>query len=280
MTAILPEVGYRGKVAPGFDAADRGSYLGRLMVSCPRCGANIDPSALACPYCQTQTAYGKQHAEQQAAYRYHAAQAEQARAAHERGQRHAALAKKAQHALLWSIGGTLVCCFPAAIVGLVMGLNVKSAAKRDGVVAPGTSTVAVVMGVVACALFCVMLTIYIRDSRATEERIAALQAQTDGARDRERLERGVACALTELELLKEGFAGTTGINISGFECDGKLEQDGDRATLPNVRFRTSSRDRREVAACLSRGGRWSVKELREDGRCEPRGSVAPAASGR
>lgn len=250
------------------------------MVSCPRCGANLDPSALACPYCRTQTAYGKQHAEHQTALQYHAAQAEQARAAHERGQRQAALAKKAQQALLWSIGGTLICCFPAAIVGLVMGLNVKSAAKREGVVAPGASTVAVVLGVFASALFCVMLALYVRDSRATDARIAALQARTDGARDREHLDRAVACALTELELLKEGFAGTSGLNISGFECDGKLEQDGERAVLSNVRFRTSSSDRRDVAACLSRGGRWTVKELREDGRCVPQSSVAPAASAR
>jgi len=248
------------------------------MVSCPRCGANIDPSALACPYCQTQTLYGKQYAEQQAAYQYHAAQADQARAAHERAQRQAALGKKAQHAMLWSLGGTLLCCFPAAIIGLVMGLNVKSAAKRENAVAPGTSTVAVVFGVVALVLFGVMLVLYIRDSRATDARIAVLQAQVDAGRDAERVDLRLACALTELELLKEGFAGTSGLNISGFECNGKLEQNGERAVLSDVRFRTSSDERHDVAACLTRGGRWSVKELRKDGSCEPKAAARASAS--
>lgn len=248
------------------------------MVSCPRCGANIDPSALVCPYCQTQTLYGRQYAEHQAAHQYHAAQADQARAAYERTQRQQALGKKAQHAMLWSLGGTLTCCFPAAIIGLVMGLNVKSAAKKENVVAPGTSTVAVVLGVCAVALFCVFAVMYVHDSRATDARIAVLQAQVDATRDAERIDQGMACALSELEVLKEGFAGTSGLSISGFECNGKVEQNGDRAKLSDVRFRTSSSVRRSVAACLVRGGRWSVKELREDGSCEPKAAASPSAS--
>jgi hypothetical protein len=161
------------------------------------------------------------------------------------------------------------CCLPAAVVGVVMGLNVKSSAKRENAVAPGTSTVAVVLGCSALLLFGVGVTMYLFASRATEARIALLQAQVNGAPSAERLEQPVACALTELELLQEGFAGTSGINISNFECAGRVDQDGDRARLQDVRFRTSSSERRTVAACLTRGARWSVKELRVDGSCEP-----------
>lgn len=253
------------------------------MVSCPRCGANIDPSALVCPYCQTQTLYGRQQAERHAAHQQHAAHAEQAQRAYERQQRQAALAKKAQHAMIWSLAGMFTCCFPAGIVGLVMGLNVKSAAKREHVIAPGTSTVAVVVGCFALLLFGGAVVMYIHDSRQTDARIAVLQAQVNGAPAAERLEQPLACALTELELLKEGFAGTSGLSISSFECNGKLDQDGERARLADVRFRTSSSERRNVAACLTRGARWSVKELREDGSCEPRAatpSATPSASAR
>ncbi len=248
------------------------------MVSCPRCGANIDPSALVCPYCQTQTYYGRQQQERQAAYQQHAAHAEHAQRAQQSQLRQQALTRKAQHALFWSLGGMFTCCFPAAIVGLVMGLNVKSTAKRENVIAPGTSTAAVVLGCFALALFCSGVVLYITDSRRTEARIATLQAKVDSAPGDAALDQPLACALTELELLKEGFAGTSGLSISGFECNGKLARTVDSAVLSDVRFRTSSSERHNVAACLSHGARWSVKELREDGSCEPRAAAAPSAS--
>lgn len=246
------------------------------MVSCSRCGASIDPSSLACPYCHTQTAYGFQQAQHAAYYQQQAAQADQARAAQERAGRQQALEKKARHALFWSLGGVLGCCFPAAIVGLVLGLNVKSAAKKDNLIAPGSATMAVVLGILAGLLLCVGVIVYVHDSRQTDARIAALEAQVAPSRATEQLEQRLACALAELELLKEGFAGTSGLNISDFQCNGKLEQRGERATLFDVQFRSSaSKPRQSVAACLVRGARWSVRELREDGSCEPK--IAPSA---
>lgn len=249
------------------------------MVSCTRCGANIDPSALVCPYCQTQTPYGHQQAQHAAYHQQQAAQVAQARADHERTQRRQALEKKARHALFWSLGGAVVCCFPAAIVGMVLGLNVKSAAKKDDLVAPGSATVAVVVGVLALLLFCGLAVLYVHDTRETNARIAALEAQVESARSQERIDQRLGCALTELELLKQGFEGTSGINISGFECNGKLEQAGDRAQLFDVHFRTSASEPRKAAsACLVRGARWSVRELREDGSCAPKATVTPSRS--
>jgi hypothetical protein len=250
------------------------------MVTCPRCGANIDPSALVCPYCHTQTHYGRQHAERQAAYQYQAAQADQAQRAAERHARQQALSKKGQHAMFWSLAGTLTCCAPGAVVGLVMGLNVKSAAKKEGMVPPGTSTVAVVLGCCAIALFCVGVALYVDDSRTRDARIALLEAKVETARARESIDQPLACALVELGLLQEGYAGKSGIMIQGFKCDGKLEQSADRAALSDVHFATgsSAEARRVVTACLTRGARWSVKELREDGSCDARAnaSAAPA----
>ncbi len=251
------------------------------MVSCTRCGANIDPSAVVCPFCQTQTAYGYQRAQQAAYYQQQAAHAEQARAEHERAQRKRALEKKARHALLWSIGGVVICCFPAALVGMVLGFNVKSAAKRDNVVAPPSATVAVVVGVLALLLFGGMCVLYVRDSRATDARIAQLEARVETGRSAERIEQPLACDLTELELLKAGFGGTSGINISGFECNGKLVQNGERAELFDVHFHTSaSQPRRTASACLVRGARWSIRELREDGRCDSKPTPLPSTSAR
>jgi hypothetical protein len=251
------------------------------MVTCPRCGANIDPSALACPYCFTQTHYGRQHSEQQAAYQYQAAQADQAQRAAERHARQQALSKKGQHAMFWSLAGTLTCCFPGAVVGLVMGLNVKSAAKKEGMIPPGTSTVAVVLGCCAIALFCVGVALYIDDSRTRDSRIAALEAQVEGARARESLDQPTACALVELGLLQEGYSGKSGIMIQGFKCDGKLTQNAERAALADVHFATGSSPeaRHVVTACLNRGARWSVKELRADGSCDASATAGAAPGG-
>jgi len=248
------------------------------MVSCPRCGANIDPSALACPYCQTQTLYGRQQQERHAAYQHQAAQAAQHQQAAERHQRQQALEKKAKHALFWSLAGLLVCCVPGAIVGVVMGLNVKSAAKREGVAPPGMSTIAVVLGACGVAVFGVFLVLFIQDSRARDARIAVLQAQLESTRTKEAIDQSLACGLTELELLQDGYAGKGGISIEGVECNGRVEQNGDRAILRDVRFRTSSTEKYTVTACLARGARWSVKELRNDESCEPKAATAPSAS--
>lgn len=249
------------------------------MVNCTRCGANIDPSALVCPYCQTQTPYGYQQAQQAAHYQRHAAEAAQARADQERALRRQALEKKARHALFWSIAGVVVCCFPAAIVGMVLGLNVKSAAKRDDLVAPGSATVAVVVGILALLLFGGLVVLYVHDTRETNARIALLESQVETGRSSERIDQRLACALTELELLQQGFQGTSGINISGFECNGKVEQAGDQAQLFNVHFRGgASQPRKTTSACLVRGARWSVRELREDGSCGPKAAAAQSAS--
>ncbi len=248
------------------------------MVNCPRCGAGIDPSALACPYCQTQTLYGQQQQERQQAHQYHAAQAQQTQQAAERQSRQQALNKRGQAAMFWALGGTLTCCFPGAIVGMLMGFNVKGAAKREGAIAPATSTVAVVLGCCSILVCLVFTALYINDSRERDARMVTLQAQVEGARAREVIDQTLACALVELRLLEDGYLDKSGLMIAGFQCDGKLEQSKDAATLSDVRFRTGSKERHVVAACLTHGARWAVKELRPDGSCAPLPGAAPRAS--
>jgi hypothetical protein len=245
------------------------------MLTCFHCGANVDAFALACPYCSTRTRYGQEQAERQAAYEYQAAQAKQQREAAARHALQQSIQKKAKNALLLSIGAAFTCCLPAAVVGIIMGLHVKSAAKREGEIAPGTSTAAVVIGGFAVALSCIIVALYIKDARARDARVAVLRAQSDAARVRAAIDQPLACALTELELLEQGYDGHGGIVIEGFRCDGKLETGPDRAILRDVRFVTGTKDneRYVVTACLTRGTRWSVEQIRADGSCS-----APSAS--
>jgi hypothetical protein len=127
-------------------------------------------------------------------------------------------------------------------------------------------------------LFLAGVAFYVRESQAIDARVAVLEAQVEPARAGESIDQRLACALVELELLKEGYAGKGGINIGGFQCDGTLERTGDGAILRDVRFKNGSEGRLVVAACLARGARWSVKELREDGSCGPRPATSASAA--
>jgi hypothetical protein len=247
------------------------------MQSCLRCGAVIDPTAVQCPYCQTQTQYGRWQAERQAAHEAQLVQAERLERERRRQAEQQQLAKRGRNALLWSLGGSLICCFPVALVGLLIALDVRRAAKREQLTPPGTTSAALALSAVAALMTVVMIALYVQDSRARDARMAELSVLSGPGRSRVLLEQRVACALVELQLLQEGYAGKSGINIAGFQCDGRLELSGDRATLNDVRFRTGTDERRVVTACLERGERWSVKELRADGSCATR--VHPASSG-
>lgn len=245
------------------------------MVSCPRCGAGVEASALACPYCQTQTAFGREQLERER----QAIATEQSQRAAERDARLQALSKKARHAMFWAIAGSVTCCFPAGMLGFALGLQARSAVKEAGGRPPFTATVAIVLGLVSVVAFCGGVVLYVRDSRERDARIATLSAQVEKGRSSEAIDQPLACALAELELLQHGHGSVNAINISGFQCDGKLAQTGDRALLADVRFHTGADERHVLTACLVRGARWSVAELRDDGSCSPRSARQPSASG-
>ncbi len=247
------------------------------MQTCQRCGATLDPSATACPYCSMQTPYGYHVAQQQTAYAQHAAYAAEQQKHAERARAAEPLKKTSLQALLAAVLGSVFCCAPAAILGIVLGLRAKSVARQHGLVAPASSTAAVVVGACGTVLFCVLLVLFVRDNQKHDARVDELQAVIDRSAQAQTLDQRTACILAEHRLLKDGYRETTGLSIYDFECSGKLEQAGERATLHDVRFRPNTDPRVTVAVCLSRGARWSVSELREDNDCGPKPS-APATS--
>src|SRR6187402_679304 len=129
------------------------------MVSCPRCGAGVEPSALACPYCQTQTAFGREQLERE---RWAIANQQSQRVA-ERDAHLQALSKKARHAMFWALAGSVTCCLPAGIVGFVMGLQARSAVKEAGGRPPFTAAVAILLGLVSVVAFGGGVVLYVRD---------------------------------------------------------------------------------------------------------------------
>ncbi len=249
------------------------------MQTCQRCGATLDPSATACPYCGTQTAYGHHVAREQAAFAQQAQYAAHARQQAERAGADAPLKRTAMQALVASLLGSVFCCVPVAILGIVLGLRAKSIARQHGLVAPASSTAAVVVGSFGTALFAVLVVLFILDNQKHDARVEELEALIARSGTAPNLDQRTACALAEHRLLKDGYGETSGLSIDDFECSGKLEQVGERATLHDVRFKPSTNPPVTATVCLAHGARWSVSELREDGSCAARAQApAPAVS--
>ena len=167
--------------------------------------------------------------------------------------------------------GLLLFFTPVAIAGVVLGLRGRSLAKRAGVAAPVTSTLGLALGLVGTALFVVFLPwaiLGIREDQAkAEARIATLERELGERPASPVLEQSTACALAELHARKNGWAHNTGSSLTDFQCAGRLVTVGEAAKLEDLRFATGS-TRFVTNACLKRGARWYVVDLRK-GECAP-----------
>jgi len=243
-----------------------------MPVKCAQCGALIDPLALACPYCRFTTPAGvaaRQRAEAEAQQR---AQWE----AHAHYQQQASTNRQVQssstHALIWSIAGTVLCCLPLGVVGIVFGARARSLAKRLGTPPPARATIGLALGILSCVLsvaFGVYAVVQSQiDKEKTEQRIAALEKSLGTAPSAPALERSTACGLAEVYALRTGWDGRQGYSLEGFECTGKVRRQGDRAELDDFRFRigTDASKRFDLRVCFKRGAAWYVSEMR-DGPC-------------
>lgn len=243
----------------------------RMAHTCTSCGARIDPSLHACPYCGTVTPAG-------AAARAHGALLEQQKARFAAEQEHArrvaeiaSLGRSATAALYWSVAGLVFCCIPVpAVVALVLAYRTQATAKRLGVSVPVQTIVAYVFGALALLTFTSAAISATLDARRLAQRKEALAQRIEKGAGAPSLDHDTACALAELSLLQDGWAKTSGSQIEAFDCAGKLELQGDRLALGGIRFKTSSTQPVvTVTACLARGGRWYVASMHEgDDRCD------------
>lgn len=176
----------------------------------------------------------------------------------------AALNKSATYALVWSLAGLVTCCLPIpAGVAVFMGRRVQTRAKARGWVPPGTATAAVVLGGIGLAMFTAFAIFAAFELRATAQRKAELHAAIERTAQAEQLSQHTACALAELRLLEDGYADHSGSSTmsDSFECAGRLEQVGAKATLHGFSFRMANKPRTELDACLERGARWHIVAL-------------------
>jgi sRNA-binding protein len=227
---------------------------------CAACGAGIAATDSNCPYCGQMTPHGawqaqaqQHHAHAQAAYEAQREQAEQ----FER----AAAAKRdvqqsATRALYWSLGGLVGCfCFVPSIVAVVLALKARKAAQENEFEVPTSATTALVLGLVGVVMGIGLITIGVVQDQKRSARVEAIEKQLGDSARSSPLAQLTACLLAEKRLLTEGWDGSK--TIDEVECDGRLQQTGDRAVLSGLRFEQSQK-RIVLAACLQKGERWSV----------------------
>jgi hypothetical protein len=242
-------------------------------MNCQECGAVLDPSALACPYCRAPTPVAaRARDEEQRRASYEAAQHAYA-AEHERRVGLDRLERAASTSLWTSLGSIILCCVPVLqAVSIAMYLRARSTAKALGVPVPAKATAGLAVSLATLLGGGAFMTwAFLRDralATAAEERIAVLEKQTAASAQATSLDAPTACALAELHTLRDGFGGERGHNLTSFQCVGRLTVQSDRASVEDFRFRAESHDKKFTATvCLKRGAKWFVSEMKTDGDC-------------
>jgi hypothetical protein len=229
-------------------------------MKCPSCGAN-QPERAICEYCGRAMPMSTP---QPAAQQQNAWQAPQANL-HIPTPNPAE--KSARHALIWSLVGAFVCCFPLSIVGLVLGLRARKEALQQKITVPVASTLAIVISALVINLSLAFGIWFGIDQARLDDRIKELTARISARDTEEVLAQQTACDMAELRILTDGWADDSSIVIDGFDCPGKVIQRETDAELPDFSFNTSSYARVTVTVCYKRGARWTVKAFREGAGC-------------
>jgi hypothetical protein len=242
---------------------------------CAHCGAVIDPLALACPFCRTVTAAGvtaRQRDEHERRSRAEwQAQAQAQAQYHDQVAHNVRVAGAASQSLLWSILGSVLCCAPLGIVGIVMGVRARSLAAQRGLAAPAKAAVGLALGTLSTVgsigFFVYAIVASQIEEGESKDRIAAIEKQLGSRVSAPTLDRETACGLAEIHALRNGWQGNRGAALSDFDCLGKVTVEKEHASLDRFRFmyRTGNATY-DVHVCYQRGGKWYVTELR-DGPC-------------
>jgi hypothetical protein len=231
-------------------------------MKCDSCGGVLQPQELTCRFCGTATprAFELERAKDRARDTQNVAAARE----------NAATAKRA---LRWALGGFVFLVLPVpGIVAIVLALRARERARAVALPPPENATLSIVLGIVQLVAFGGIIAFAVYDSNARAEKASALRAAIADRVKRAELDVDTACSLVHLHLLEHGAiegrassAPTT--SVDAFECQGKLEQAGERATLEDVRFRSGAYPFVTRTACLKRGRAWMVSALIDGPTC-------------
>lgn len=226
---------------------------------CPQCAAPLPPGATRCGYCGFVTPWGATYSavEQRAA----GIQADQAKK-----QRAAKATSTARTGMILALVGLPICCAPLSIVGGAMGWKGARLAKAEGMPRPVTSVIAMIVAVLSTLAFVTTMTLYYRDQKAKDDRLAEVRARLKGKREAAALDAKVACDVVEEHLVAKGH-GEHKFGLDQVHCDGALTVTDRRAQVPDVRFSFNGANHTTATACLERRSRWFVLKMLDGGTC-------------
>jgi hypothetical protein len=172
----------------------------------------------------------------------------------------------ASRALLWGLLSLVFLCLPFPSVLAAMAFNrAQRAARASGVELPTRARVGLAFGVLSglgfvAAFIAACISVH-KDSVRVDARKTELARVVARHGDSPTLDHELACALAEISLLSDGFAGQTDRgSFRDLECAGALHVAKERAELDDFKLRTSSTSVPVTATiCLKHGDRWFVE---------------------
>ncbi|HEX3854714.1 MAG TPA: hypothetical protein VHW01_27315, partial [Polyangiaceae bacterium] len=213
------------------------------MLTCERCGAGLPPDSEQCAYCGTisqaaRAALAGERARQEQFVRQATAQ--------QAVLRQRALSDSEQaggRALLWGILSFVLMCIPI-IPSLLSWMAYKRsqvAARAAGIAVPTRGKVglwiALGSGIASIALWVWVIIGVQADDARVEARKAVLAQQIAQRGNTPALDQPFACALAELFVLSNGFAGETNVGrFHDFDCAGAVRVLKERAELSDFKL--------------------------------------------
>jgi hypothetical protein len=237
------------------------------MLSCERCGAGLPPDSEQCAYCGTiseaaRAALAGERARQEQFVRQATAQQAMLR------QRALSASEQAAgRALLWGIVSFVLVCVPIvpSLLSLMAYKRSQKAAREAGVELPTRARVglwiALVSGLGSIALYVWVIAGVQADDARVDARKMALTQQIAQPGNTTTLSQPLACALAELFILSNGFAGDTNVGrFHDLECLGAVRVLNEHAELSDFKLTTSSTSPALTATiCFKHGARWFVE---------------------
>lgn len=168
----------------------------------------------------------------------------------------------ATRALILSIIAVPLCCAPLGIAGALFGMQAMKLAKARGSASPGRAVAAVVLGVISILAMVGGGIGFYLDQKQRQERLEAAEAATKGKLESDTLDKKVACALIEKQLIKGLYNGSQ--TVDHVTCGGKWDTDDKLGTMHFVEAEIVG-DKKSFNVCLARARRWFVLSIAEGG---------------
>ncbi len=235
------------------------------MFTCERCGAELPANTDQCAYCGTVSGPARALFQAEAARQQASAQAA-ARAAIAQQLARVAVEQAASRALLWGLLSPIFLCLPfPSVLAILSFSRARRAALDARLPLPARAQLGLAFGVLSglgfVAAFSYALLDVQRDNARVEARKAELAQVVARHAGSATLDHELACALGEISLLSDGFAGQTRTGeFRDLECAGALRVLTSRAELDDFKLRTSAGGAPTVATiCFKHGERWFVE---------------------